>query len=81
MLLQEMTKFSNGVQRVNELTRQARDYSRTQQSIRRSRRGITGSDCIWQNAKDYLSTVTSMPAQEAPGLVSSNDEYAFKLLS
>ena len=68
MLLQEMTKFSNGVQRVNELTRQARDYSRTQQSIRRSRRGITGSDCIWQNAKDYLSTVTSMPAQEAPGL-------------
>lgn len=68
VLLQEMTKFSNGVQRVNELTRQARDYSRTQQSIRRSRRGITGSDCIWQNAKDYLSTVTSMPAQEAPGL-------------
>lgn len=37
VLLQEMTKFSNGVQRVNELTRQARDYSRTQQSIRRSR--------------------------------------------
>ena len=68
MLLQEMTKFSNGVQRVNELTRHAREYSRTQQSIRRSRRALTGSDCIWENAKDYVSTVTSQPAQEAPGM-------------